>query len=50
MLHRAEDTRFKNGYNKYADPKHYHDAPTVIPADVDKDINVLGKADKEGEE
>ena len=33
LLHRVEDTRFKNGYNKYADPKHYHDATTIIPAD-----------------
>ena len=32
LLHLAEDTRFKNGYNKYTNAKHYHDAPTIIPA------------------
>lgn len=37
LLHHAEDTRFKNGYNRYANPKHYsdfeYDAPTVIEAE-----------------
>ena len=34
LLHRTDDTKFKDGYNKYADPKHYHDyAPIVIPAE-----------------
>ena len=34
---KAEDTRFKNGYNRYANPKHYsdfaYDAPTAIEAE-----------------
>lgn len=33
LLHRSEDTRFKTGYNRYSNPKHYADAPTIIPAD-----------------
>ena len=34
LLHRAEDTRFKDGYNRYANPKHYTDyAPTIIEAE-----------------
>ena len=33
LLHRVENTRFKAGYNKYSDPRHYTDAPTIIPAD-----------------
>lgn len=34
LLHRTDDTRFKDGYNKYADPKHYHDyMPAIIPAE-----------------
>lgn len=33
LLHRSEDTRFKTGYNRYANPKHYADAPTTIPAE-----------------
>jgi hypothetical protein len=38
LLHRAEDTRFKDGYNKYADPKHYHDyAHVIIPAERSED-------------
>lgn len=34
LLHRAEDTRFKKGYNRYANSKHYDDmnAPTVLEA------------------
>lgn len=35
LLHRAEDTKFKDGYNRYADPKHYkdYDAPTILEAE-----------------
>ena len=25
LLHRVEDTKFKDGYNRYANPKHYDD-------------------------
>lgn len=32
LLHRVEDTKFKNGYNRYANPKHYDDY--VIEAEV----------------
>ena len=33
LLHRAEDTRFKEGFNRYGDSRHYDDfdAPTIIP-------------------
>ena len=30
LLHRVENTKFKDGYNRYANPKHYTDAPTAI--------------------
>ena len=34
LLHRADDTRFKEGYNRYGNSRHYDDyMPTVIPAD-----------------
>lgn len=35
LLHRAENTRFKQGYNRYGDSKHYQDfdAPTIIEAE-----------------
>ena len=33
LLHRSEDTRFKKGYNRYVNPKHYTDAPTIIDAE-----------------
>jgi len=34
LLHRAEDTKFKEGYNRYGNSRHYDDyAPTIIPAD-----------------
>ena len=33
LLHRTEDTKFKKGYNRYGDSRHYDDyAPTIIPA------------------
>lgn len=38
LLHRSEDTRFKTGYNRYANPKHYTDAPTIIPSDPAKEV------------
>lgn len=31
LLRKAEDTRFKDGYNRYANPKHY--APTILEAE-----------------
>lgn len=32
LLHKVEDTKFKEGYNRYANSKHYndYDAPTII--------------------
>ena len=34
LLHRTEDTKFKEGYNRYGDSRHYEDyAPVVVPAD-----------------
>ena len=33
LLHKAEDTRFKKGYNKYKNPKHYDDMPTILPGE-----------------
>ena len=35
LLHRTEDTRFKKGYNRYGNSRHYndYDAPTVIEAE-----------------
>lgn len=35
LLHRTEDTRFKKGYNRYGNSRHYNDynAPTVIKAE-----------------
>lgn len=37
LLHRAENTKFKKGYNRYGDSKHYKDyvAPTVIEGEED---------------
>lgn len=35
LLHRVEDTKFKKGYDRYGDARHYEDymdAPTVIEA------------------
>lgn len=39
LLHKVEDTKFKDGYNRYADSKHYHDydTPTIIEADKDQE-------------
>lgn len=32
LLHRTEDTKFKEGYNRYGDSRHYEDyAPVVVP-------------------
>lgn len=34
LLHRAEDTRFPKGYNRYENSRHYDDyAPTIIEAE-----------------
>lgn len=37
LLHRAENTRFKKGYNRYADSRHYDDyngnAPTIVESE-----------------
>lgn len=33
LLHRAEDTRFSKGYNRYGNSKHYDDMPTIIEAE-----------------
>lgn len=34
LLHRADDTKFKKGYNRYANSRHYDDyTPTVIEAE-----------------
>ena len=33
LLRKAEDTRFKQGYNRYDETKRYHYAPTIIPAE-----------------
>ena len=39
LLHKVEDTKFKEGYNRYANSKHYNDyeAPTIIKADEGSD-------------
>ena len=40
LLHHAEDTRFKRGYNRYANSRHYSDfdyAPTVIESEGETD-------------
>lgn len=35
LLHRVEDTKFKEGYNRYTNSKHYkdYDASTIIEAE-----------------
>lgn len=35
LLHRTENTRFKKGYNRYGNSRHYddYDAPTIIEAE-----------------
>lgn len=38
LLHRAENTEFKQGHNRYGDSRHYDDyAPTIIEADLPKE-------------
>ena len=39
LLHRVEDTKFKDGYNRYSNSKHYHDyhAPTIIEKDKEQE-------------
>ena len=41
LLHRVEDTKFKEGYNRYVNSKHYSDynAPTIIEADKKSEDN-----------
>lgn len=38
LLHKSENTKFKKGYNKYDNPRHYKDyeAPTIIKAEVEE--------------
>ena len=37
LLRKAEDTRFKQGYNRYDETKRYHSAPTIIEADKESE-------------
>ena len=39
LLHRAENTRFKKGYNRYGNSRHYDDfeAPTVLEASKERE-------------
>ncbi len=40
LLHRAENTEFKPGHNRYGDSRHYDDyAPTIIPASEEDDTD-----------